>query len=73
MQEDRHFSAYYGDYCYLPLYIVAGDIVLWAQLRTSDCDGAEGGSRAAKNRRGDPPALPKGAHHCARGQRLLPE
>jgi O-acetyl-ADP-ribose deacetylase (regulator of RNase III) len=42
MQEGRHFSAYYGDYCYLPLYIAVGDVVLWAQLRTSDRDGAEG-------------------------------
>lgn len=36
LQEGRHFNAYYGDYCYRPLYIVAGDVVLWAQLRTSD-------------------------------------
>ena len=42
MQEGRHFSAYYGDYCYLPLYVFAGDIPLWAQLRTSDRDGADG-------------------------------
>jgi len=42
LQEGRHFSAYYGDYCYLPLYVVAGDVVLWAQLRTSDRDGADG-------------------------------
>jgi hypothetical protein len=42
LQEGRHFSGYYGDYCYLPLYVVAGDIVLWAQLRTSDRDGADG-------------------------------
>lgn len=42
LQEGRHYSAYYGDYCYLPLYIVAGDVVLWAQLRTSDRDGADG-------------------------------
>jgi hypothetical protein len=41
-QEGRHFSAYYGDYCYLPLYIFAGDLPLWAQLRTSDRDGADG-------------------------------
>jgi len=41
-QEGRHFSAYYDDYCYLPLYVFAGDIPLWAQLRTSDRDGAEG-------------------------------
>jgi hypothetical protein len=43
MQEGRHFSGYYGDYCYLPLYIVVGDVVLWAQLRTSDHGGDEGG------------------------------
>lgn len=42
LQEGRHFSAYYGDYCYLPLYIVVGEVVLWAQLRTSDRDGADG-------------------------------
>ena len=42
LQEGRHFSAYYGAYCYLPLYIVAGEVVLWAQLRTSDRDGADG-------------------------------
>jgi len=41
-QEGRHFSAYYGDYCYLPLYAFVGDIPLWAQLRTSDQDAAEG-------------------------------
>jgi hypothetical protein len=42
MQEGRHFSAYYDGYCYLPLYVVCGDVVLWAQLRTSDQDAAEG-------------------------------
>jgi hypothetical protein len=41
-QEGRHFSAYYGDYCYLPLYAFVGDIPLWAQLRTSDQSAAEG-------------------------------
>ncbi len=41
-QEGRHFSAYYGDYCYLPLYAFVGDIPLWAQLRTSDHSVAEG-------------------------------
>ena len=42
MQEGRHFSAYYGDYCYLPLYVFVGDFPLWAQLRTSDKGGADG-------------------------------
>jgi hypothetical protein len=37
LQEGRHYNDYYGDYCYLPLYIV-----LWAQLRTSDKGGADG-------------------------------
>jgi hypothetical protein len=42
MQEGRHYSDYYGDYCYLPLYVLVGDLPLWAQLRTSDRDGADG-------------------------------
>lgn len=41
-QEGRHFNAYYDDYCYLPLYAFAGDYPLWAQLRTSDKDAADG-------------------------------
>jgi hypothetical protein len=41
-QEGRHFNAYYNDYCYLPLYVLAGDLPLWAQLRTSDQGAAEG-------------------------------
>jgi len=42
LQEGRHFSAYYGDYCYLPLYAFVGDVPLWAALRTSDHDVAQG-------------------------------
>jgi hypothetical protein len=42
LQEGRHFSAYYDDYCYLPLYVLAGDVLLWAQLRTSDHGAAHG-------------------------------
>jgi hypothetical protein len=42
MQEGRHYRAYYDEYCYLPLYVFVGDIPLWAQLRTSDKDGADG-------------------------------
>ena len=42
MQEGRHFRAYYDDYCYLPLYAFVGDLPLWAQLRTSDKDAADG-------------------------------
>jgi hypothetical protein len=42
MQEGRHFNAYYDDYCYLPLYIFAGDIPLLAQLRTCEHSVAHG-------------------------------
>lgn len=42
LQEGRHFHGYYGDYCYRPLYIVAGEVVMWAQLRTSDHGDADG-------------------------------
>jgi len=41
-QEGRHFNAYYGDYCYRPLYVFAGNIPLWAQLRASAADPASG-------------------------------
>jgi hypothetical protein len=41
-QEGRHFNAFYGDYCYLPLYLFVGGIPLWAQLRTSDHSAAHG-------------------------------
>lgn len=41
-QEGRHFSAYYDNYCYLPLYAFVGSNLLWAQLRTSDRDTADG-------------------------------
>lgn len=42
LQEGRHYNDYYGDYCYLPLYLVVGAVVLWAHLRTSDKGGADG-------------------------------
>jgi hypothetical protein len=42
LQEGRHYRAHYDEYCYLPLYAFVGDSPLWAQLRTSDKDGATG-------------------------------
>lgn len=42
MQEGRFFHGYYGHYCYLPLYIFAGDHLLCARLRPSDIDAAQG-------------------------------
>ncbi len=41
-QEGRFFHRYYGNYCYLPLYIFVGDFLLCAKLRTSDIDGSAG-------------------------------
>jgi len=41
-QEGRFFHGYYGNYCYLPLYIFCGEHLLAARLRTADRDGADG-------------------------------
>jgi len=41
-QEGRFFHGYYGDYCYLPLYIFSGRQLLCARLRRSNIDGSEG-------------------------------
>ncbi len=41
-QENRFFHGYYYRYCYLPLYIFAGDHLLWAQLRASNIDASHG-------------------------------
>src|SRR5487761_939124 len=41
-QEGRFFHGYYGDYCYLPLYIFCGDHLLCARLRPSNRDAAAG-------------------------------
>lgn len=46
LQEGRHFQAYYGDYCYLPLYIMVGDVLLWAELRSAAHGAAHGVVRA---------------------------
>jgi len=41
-QEGRFFHGYYRAYCYLPLYIFAGDWLLAAKLRRASGDGAAG-------------------------------
>lgn len=46
LQEGRFFNAYYGDYCFLPLYILSGDVLLWAQLRTAEHGAAHGALEA---------------------------
>ena len=40
-QEQRFFHGYYDDYCFLPLYVFAGDHLLCAYLRPSKIDGAK--------------------------------
>ena len=39
-QEGRHFHGYYGDWCFLPLYVFCGEQLLVAYLRRSNKDGA---------------------------------
>lgn len=45
-QEGRVFSGFYSEYCYLPLYIVAGGIPLWTQVRTANRGAAFGAVEA---------------------------
>jgi len=44
-QEGRFFHGYYDEYCYLPLYIFAGEHLLCARLRTADQDAAAGSTQ----------------------------
>jgi hypothetical protein len=41
-QEERFFHGYYGHYCYLPLYIFAGEFLLCARLRPANRDASAG-------------------------------
>ena len=41
-QEGRFYHGYYGDYCYLPLYIFIGEHLVCARLRESNQDAAAG-------------------------------
>ncbi len=45
-QQGAFFHGYYDHYCYLPLYIFAGDHLLWAELRRSNIDTSAGSSDA---------------------------
>ena len=45
-QEGRFFHGYYRHYCYLPLYIFCGELLLWAELRRSDIDASAGSVEA---------------------------
>ena len=39
-QEGRHYHGYYGDWCFLPLYVFCGEQLLVSYLRPSNRDGA---------------------------------
>jgi hypothetical protein len=41
-QEGRFYHGYYGNYCYLPLYIFCGEFLLCARLRKADIDACAG-------------------------------
>ena len=41
MQQGRCFHGYYGDYCFLPLYVFCGSQLLVAYLRPSNIDAAK--------------------------------
>jgi hypothetical protein len=40
-QEGRFFHGYYDEYCFLPLYVFAGEQLLCAYLRPANIDGAK--------------------------------
>jgi len=40
-QEGRSFHGYYGDWCFLPLYVFCGEQLLVSYLRPSNIDGAK--------------------------------
>jgi len=47
-QPERFFHGYYDSYCYLPLYIFAGDQLLGVRLRPANQDGAAGSLEEVK-------------------------
>jgi hypothetical protein len=47
-QPERFFHGYYDSYCYLPLYIFAGDQLLCARLRPANQDAAAGSVEETK-------------------------
>ena len=47
-QPERFFHGYYDSYCYLPLYIFAGDQLLCARLRPANQDAAAGSAEEVR-------------------------
>ncbi len=48
-QEGRFYHGYYGNYCYLPLYIFCGEHLLCARLRPSNIDACAGSVKELTN------------------------
>jgi len=44
-QEGKFYHGYYGNYCYLPLYIFCGEFLLCAKLRTANQDASAGSTK----------------------------
>ncbi len=66
-QEGRFFHGYYGNYCYLPLYIFCGRDLLAAKLRRSNIDAAAGSvEQTAPIVAANPQALAEGSDSVAR-------
>ncbi|CAB4244306.1 transposase [Methylacidimicrobium sp. AP8] len=54
-QPERFFHGYYDSYCYLPLYIFAGDQLLGVRLRPSNQDASAGSLYGGEPDRGTTP------------------
>jgi hypothetical protein len=72
-RRSRFFHGYHGHNCYLPLYIFAGERLLWvpAALEHRRLGRQPGRSRA--DRHPDPGAMARGANHSAGRFRFLPQ
>ena len=66
-QEGRFFHGYYGHYCFLPLYIFAGDHLLCAKLRPANIDAAAGSLEEVQRIVGRIRERWPGAHIIVRG------
>ena len=72
-QEGRFYHGYYDHYCYLPLYVFAGEHVLCARLRPSNIDPSAGSrKRDRAHREADSRSLAGSADRAARRCGLLP-
>ena len=47
-REGRPYHGYYGDYCYLPLYITCGEHIVVSVLRPSNIDASKGAKKELK-------------------------